>query len=63
VKAWVDDDKCQGHMRCAIYAEKVFGVDDQGHAFVEPATVPAEFEKGVRLAELNCPEQAIRVEG
>jgi ferredoxin len=62
MKATVNEEKCQGHLRCVLYAEQIFEIDDQGHATATPGVVAPELEEGVRLAQMNCPEQAISVE-
>jgi ferredoxin len=61
MQAFVDDTKCQGHLRCAQYAPEVFEIDQLGHAYVEIGTVPPELEEAVRRASANCPEQAITI--
>jgi ferredoxin len=61
VNASVDPEKCQGHLRCALYAPEVFEVDEWGHSFVTMATIPPHFEDGTRKAAANCPESAITI--
>ena len=55
----VDADRCQGHARCSLICPGVFDHDDGGFAVVRSAHVPPEYEKAVRDAADNCPEQAI----
>lgn len=55
----VDADVCQGHARCWEICPDVFALDEEGHAFVRSAEVPAGLEGDVELAVANCPEQAI----
>ena len=59
MKASVDQEKCQGHLRCAIYAEQVFEVDEFGHAFVQLDNIPSDLEEDTLRAATNCPEGAI----
>ncbi len=54
-----DSDACVGHGRCYVLAPEVFGEDEQGHAVVKVASLPAELEKQARQAAENCPEDAI----
>lgn len=54
-------DRCEGHARCWAICPEVFGLDDEGHAVVVQADVPAAFEAKVRDAARNCPERAIEV--
>ena len=61
MRASVDPDKCQGHLRCTQYAPEVFEVDDFGHAWVQLDVIPPEHEEGTRRAEANCPERAITI--
>jgi ferredoxin len=59
MRVTVDQDKCQGHARCAILAASVFDVDDLGKSFVLVDQVPADAEPDVREAVFSCPEGAI----
>jgi ferredoxin len=59
MKVTVDQDKCQGHARCAILAATVFDVEDLGKSFVLVDEVPADAESDVREAVFSCPEGAI----
>jgi len=61
MRATVDPQKCQGHLRCIIFAPEVFQVDDYGHAFFD-ADVPLELEAKTRQAAANCPEGAISID-
>lgn len=61
MKVAVDAELCQGHARCWDLCPDVFGLTDEGHAFVLVTDVPAELEAAVRRAETNCPERAITV--
>jgi ferredoxin len=63
MKVKVDQEKCQGHNRCFVVASELFELDDYGYAHeVGDGTVPAELEEKARLAVVNCPENAIRIE-
>lgn len=59
MRVTIDQDKCQGHARCAIIASTVFDVDDLGKGFVLVDEVPVEDENDVREAVFSCPESAI----
>jgi ferredoxin len=59
MRVTVDQDKCQGHARCAILASTVFDVDDLGKSVVLVDEVPAADEADVREAVFSCPESAI----
>ena len=61
MKVTVDPDLCQGHARCWQICPEVFGLDDEGHAAVTTADVPADLADKVREAVRNCPERAISV--
>ena len=61
MKVSVDPDLCQGHARCWQICPDVFGLDDEGHASVVGADVPAHLADKVREAVRNCPERAITV--
>jgi len=63
MKVAVDADRCQGHARCWDLCPEVFALDDEGHAVVAVADVPPELEDKARLAEKNCPERAISLDG
>lgn len=54
-----DRDACVGHGRCYVLAPDVFDEDEQGHAVVKLALVPADLEERARRAAENCPENAI----
>jgi len=62
VKARIDSGLCQGHGRCYDLAARLFGADDEGYGLVlGDGVVPADAEDDARLAEANCPEQAIEL--
>jgi ferredoxin len=63
MRVTIDQDKCQGHARCAILASTVFDVDDLGKGFVMVDEVPADAESDVREAVFSCPESAISIVG
>jgi ferredoxin len=63
VKVRVITEKCQGQGRCYALAPELFESDDYGNSVVlGDGEVPAELEESARLAELNCPEQAVVIE-
>jgi ferredoxin len=56
----VEQERCQGHNRCAALAPDLFEIDDYGTAHVlGDGTVPGERERAARLAADNCPEYAV----
>lgn len=57
----VDAERCEGHARCWSICPEVFQLDDEGHAVVVLAEVPAELEERASDAATNCPERAITV--
>jgi ferredoxin len=63
MKVRVISEKCQGHGRCYSLAPELFDSDDYGNSVVlGDGVVPAGLEESARLAELNCPEQAVVIE-
>lgn len=62
VRVEVDGERCQGHNRCVVACPQVFESDEYGYAVVRSHEIPAELEPQVRLAEADCPENAITVE-
>jgi len=58
----VDGERCQGHNRCVIACPEVFESDEFGYSVVKMPEVRPELEPQVRLAEADCPENAITVE-
>ena len=57
----VDGARCQGHNRCVAICPEVFDTDDLGYSVVTKPEVGPELDAKVRLAEQNCPENAISV--
>ncbi len=63
MKVRVINEKCQGHGRCYSLAPELFESDDYGNSVVlGDGAVPPGLEESARLAELNCPEQAVVIE-
>jgi ferredoxin len=63
MKVRVINERCQGHGRCYSLAPELFESDDFGNSVVlADGEVPAGLEESARLAELNCPEQAVVIE-
>lgn len=55
----IDSARCQGHARCNTLYPEVFGLDEEGFAFVT-AEADGEVNRAkVELAAANCPEHAI----
>jgi ferredoxin len=64
VKVSIDALRCQGHGRCFSLAPSLFDADDLGNGFViGDGSLDASSLELARLAELNCPEHAISIEG
>ena len=62
MKVRIDEERCQGHIMCAMACPEVFLIrDDDGHAYVADERVPAGLEERVRLASQCCPEKAIHI--
>ena len=58
----VDPERCQGHTRCYAIAPELFELDDLGNAReVGDGLVPPELQEKARLAEANCPEEAVSI--
>jgi ferredoxin len=64
VKVRIDAERCQGHGRCSDLAPGLFGEDDEGYGTVlGDGVVPPGAEREARLAEANCPERAVELDG
>ena len=63
MKVTVDSDACQGHGMCNMICPEVFKYDDDGFGYVpsELEHVPDNLAEKVRLAEIQCPERAVRI--
>lgn len=57
----VDGARCQGHNRCIAICPEVFEADELGYSIVIQPEVGYELSERARLAESNCPENAISV--
>jgi ferredoxin len=58
----VDPQRCQGHNRCYAIAPELFEIDDLGNSHaVGDGLVPPELQEKARLAEANCPEEAVSI--
>jgi len=64
VRVIIDQELCQGHLRCNVVAPELFGVDDIGHGVAPDRDIleGPELDKA-RAAIEACPEGAIRIEG
>ena len=63
MRVQIDPGRCQGHGRCYDLAPDLFGADEDGYGTVlGDGRVPTGAEDHARLAEANCPEDAIAVE-
>ena len=63
MKVRVDLSLCVGHGRCYALAPDVFEDDERGHCKLLRESLAPEHEKQARMAEANCPEGAISIEG
>jgi len=64
VKVSIDAELCQGHGRCFSLAPSIFGFDDMGNGVVlGDGTLSEDTVALARLAQANCPEHAIMIEG
>jgi ferredoxin len=62
VRVNVDQQKCQGHNRCAVLAPDLFEVDELGAASAKgDGLVPPGREDAAQLAVDNCPEYAVEI--
>ena len=62
MKVIVDEEKCQGHLRCVLLAPELFRSNDMGHSEALHEEVPPDLEGKAEQAVENCPEEAIRIE-
>lgn len=64
MKVSIDSERCQGHGRCYDLAPQVFREDDEGYGEVlnDGEVAPGQ-ESAAQLAEANCPEHAVAIEG
>ena len=63
MRAQIDPGRCQGHGRCYDLAPGVFGEDEDGSGTVlGDGRVPAGLHDDARLAQANCPEDAVVLE-
>ena len=64
MKVVIDADLCQGQGRCFSIAPSIFGFDDLGNGVVlGDGALTEETLELARLAQANCPEHAIFIEG
>jgi ferredoxin len=63
MRVQIDPGRCQGHGRCYDLAPGVFGEDEDGYGTVlVDGPVPAGLVDDARLAQANCPEDAVVLE-
>ena len=63
MKVRVINEKCQGARSVLLAGPELFESDDYGNSVVlGDGEVPVGLEESARLAELNCPEQAVVIE-
>jgi ferredoxin len=58
----IDGDKCMGSGNCLFWAAEVFGLSDDGVAFIVAQPGDEDTARKVRQAAEGCPTQAIVVE-
>ena len=58
----IDSERCTGHGRCYALVPELFTDDERGHAELVDVEPDAALLAKARMAEANCPEDAIRVE-
>jgi ferredoxin len=64
MRVQIDPGRCQGHGRCYDLAPDLFAADEDGYGTVPgDGAVPAGREDDARLAQANCPEDAVVLEG
>ena len=62
MKVQIDSGRCSGHGRCYDLAPELFAEDEEGYGQAVGSGVVSPGRKdAARLAEANCPEQAITV--
>lgn len=59
----IDAEVCQGHGRCYMLVPELFSSDDEGQGEVVQSVIGDDQLERARLAEFNCPENAITVTG
>ena len=63
MRAYVQEDVCQGHTLCFMAAPEVFALrDEDGHGYVKITEFTPELIEAAKRAAATCPEQAIIVE-
>ena len=63
MRAYVQEDVCQGHTLCYMAAPEVFDLrEEDGHGYVKITEFTPELIELARRAQATCPEQAIVVE-
>jgi ferredoxin len=63
MRVQIDPARCQGHGRCYDLADDLFGADEEGYGTVlGDGLVPPDREDDARLAQANCPEDAVVLE-
>jgi len=62
MRAFIDPERCEGHLRCMLLAPEIFDSDEIGHALVIADPVPADDEAAARRAAANCPQRAITLD-
>jgi ferredoxin len=58
----INDERCQGHGRCALIAPQLFDVDESGLGFVRVDVISDADRPDVEEAVLSCPENAIALD-
>lgn len=55
----IDEERCQGHGRCALLCPSVFEFSEAGQGVVVQPEVPEALVPDVNQAIATCPERAI----
>ena len=57
----VNRDSCQGFANCVLVAEDLFELDEHGVAVAKRELVPDDRVEDVRMAQYECPTDAISI--
>ncbi|HKN97169.1 MAG TPA: ferredoxin [Pseudonocardiaceae bacterium] len=64
MKARINTERCQGHGRCYDLVPGLFAEDEDGYSTViGDGLVPPGLVEDAQLAEANCPERAVELDG
>ena len=63
VKIEIDQDLCEGNLRCMAAAPELFQVNENDKAYLLIENPGEEFRQKAEAAARVCPRQAIRIDG